>query len=928
LELAFLVELKVFSRAMNPTQESPALRSGFEKIDEDLAFLIDTLAEVLTDLGEEELALCLPWRSQQPALPEPLPTTAGQAYSIAFQLLNMVEENAAAVFRGLREEERGAATERGLWGATVREMKEAGAGVEDFYRTLDHLRVEPVLTAHPTEAKRLSVLEQHRVLYQLLSGLNRPEKGAFRDRLRRELRTALERLWRTGETHLRRPKVSDERRNLLYYLTEVFPRALPGLDARLEEALDLAGWTTKPLWDSLTWPRLRFGTWVGGDRDGHPFVTSAVTDESLRELRQGAFKVLLHKLEKLRQVMTLSGTLQPPPSALLERFVPRSAEPPENEPWRYFVQCMIERLQHTSGLSPSSPDLPPYASPSDLQEDLAALVAGLQEIGARRLARRDVRPIQRCLDVFGFHLAALDIRQNSRFHRLALGQLMDAAGLPGQAFAHEWNEEQRRAFLEAELQSSRPFLPAGQQDAGEESAAVLSSYRVLVHHIQQHGLAGLGSLIVSMTTGVSDLLSVYVLAREAGLCRLTETGLACALPVVPLFETLADLEAGPTILADFLSHPVTQATLCWQKEARASSRPIEQQVMVGYSDSCKDAGILASQWGLHRAQKELSQLAAVRDTAICFFHGRGGTVSRGAGPTHRFLEALPHGALGGSIRLTEQGETVAQKFANLETATFNLELLLAGVTKTTWAHEQATGSTTALEEEGAPLMTRLARASQQTYRDFLRDPEFMTFYRQATPIDALEHCQIGSRPARRTGAATLDDLRAIPWVFSWNQSRFYLPGWFGVGSALAACGEEDLTLLTRLLREWPFANYAFTNIEASVASSDAELMQLYGNLVAEEAVREKFLSQALAERQRTAAFLDKLYGAPFATRRPRMAKTLALRAEALRILHEQQVHLLRQWRQARQENSPLAQSLMPALTLSVNAIASGLRTTG
>jgi phosphoenolpyruvate carboxylase len=756
--------------------------------------------------------------------------------------------------------------------------------------------------------------------------LNRPEKGIFRERLRRDLRAALERLWRTGETHLRRPKISDERRNLLYYLTEVFPRALPGLDARLEEALDRAGWSARPLWDSLRVPQLRFGTWVGGDRDGHPFVTAEVTAESLRELRQGAFKVLLHKLEKLRQIMTISGTLQPPPASLLARFGCPADDAPDPEPWRHFVERIIERLQRTAEESVLPAE--GYASPADLQEDLAALVAGLQEVGAKRLARRDVRPIQRAVDVFGFHLAALDIRQNSRFHRLALGQLMDAAGLPGQAFAHEWDEDQRRAFLEEELRSPRPFLPPGQQNAGEESAAVLACYRVLVDHLQKHGPAGLGSLIVSMTTGVSDLLTVYVLAREAGLCRLTEDGLACALAVVPLFETLADLEACPRILGEFLDHPVTRASLLWQKTSREPSRPLEQQVMVGYSDSCKDAGILASQWGLHRAQKQLSRLGAARDLSICFFHGRGGTVSRGAGPTHRFLEALPHGALGGSIRLTEQGETVAQKFANLETATFNLELLLAGVAKTTWAHRQATGATSLSEEEGTPLMIRLAAISQEHYRKFLHDPDFMTFYRQATPIDALEHCQIGSRPARRTGAATLEDLRAIPWVFSWNQSRFYLPGWFGVGSALSACSDEEIALLTRLVREWPFANYAFTNIEASVASSDAELMSLYSQLVLEKEVREKFLGQALEERERTTAGLEKLYGAPFAVRRPRMAKTLALRAEALRILHEQQVDLLRRWRLARAGESAEAQSLMPALTLSVNAIASGLRTTG
>lgn len=900
-------------------------QAGFDKIDEDLSFLMSALGDVLHSLGRENLAHHLPWNEGIPAHPSlcgemPLPDGTGQGFSIAFQLLNLVEENAAGFFRAQREATRGLTAERGLWAATLQKLKSDGATEEEIGRILASVRVEPVLTAHPTEAKRLPVLEQHRLLYQLLARINAANGIPARTRLREEVMTVLERLWRTGETHLRRPTVADERRNLLYYLTRVFPTVLRDLDARLAEALDALGFDARRMLTSYGFPRLSFGTWVGGDRDGHPFVTAEVTSETFAELRAGAQGVLLEKLLALQEVLTLSPEEQAPPAFLFERFGPLPEERDSREPWRWFVQVIIERLGTQSAAHPA------YGSPEELIADLEILAKGLESIGAERLAWRDVCPVRRVVEVFGFHLARLDIRQNSRFHRLALGQILDAAGLPGRAFAHEWTPEERREFLERELYSSRPFLPPGQSPDGEEARTVLACYAVVAEEIRKHGWAGLGSFIVSMTTGPEDLFTVFLLAREAGLCRYSNGVLACALPVVPLFETLDDLRAAEAILATTLDHPATQATLEWQKEREHSERPL-QQVMVGYSDSCKDAGILASAWGLHQAQRDLAALAGRRGLEICFFHGRGGTVSRGAGPTHRFLEALPEGSLGGALRVTEQGETVAQKFANLETACFNLELLLAGVAGA-WSKSRQTTPAPQAHEHFFPLMDALAEKSQETYRAFLRRPGFLEFYRQATPIDALELCQIGSRPARRTGAASLEDLRAIPWVFSWNQCRFYLPGWYGVGTALMSLAPDERHELARILPQWPFANYALTNIEASVASSEANLMALYAGLVQNPSLREEFLQLALDERQRTLAALEEIYGAPLEERRPRLAKTLTLRAEALRTLHIEQVRLLRQWRTAREADTERADELRPLLTLSIHAIASGLRTTG
>jgi phosphoenolpyruvate carboxylase len=451
---------------------------------------------------------------------------------------------------------------------------------------------------------------------------------------------------------------------------------------------------------------------------------------------------------------------------------------------------------------------------------------------------------------------------------------------------------------------------------------------VLADQLQRHGAAGVGSLIVSMTRRVSDLLAVYVLAREAGLLRLFPEGMVCLLPVVPLLETVEDLERGPEILRAFLEFPVTRASL--QFHAARAGRPGQprQQVMVGYSDSNKDAGILASQWALQRGQARLSEVGRLAGVRVQFFHGRGGTISRGAGPTHRFLEALPPGSLDGSIRLTEQGETIAQKYGNPNTARYHLELLLAGVTATACLHREAAP----FPAELVPLLERLATESRQAYRQLLETDGFLQFHRQATPLDALENTRIGSRPSRRTGQASLADLRAIPWVFSWTQARFYLPGWFGAGSALKSLRDErpaDYKALAEALPESAFLKYVLTNIESSLVSANADLMRAYAGLVPDEKVRERFMGRILDELDSTRIILEDLFQGTFAERRPRLAYTLDIREAPLRVLHLQQVALLREWRAVLASGDQAsADAMLPDMLISINAIASGLRTTG
>jgi phosphoenolpyruvate carboxylase len=830
--------------------------------------------------------------------------------------------------RRLREKQRGPEAETGLWADNVNQMQRAGLDEAAILEVLQRVLVEPVLTAHPTEAKRETARERHREIYSLM---NRHENAAYtpreQARFKRQLEVQLESLWRTGEIHVTRPTIEAELENALHYLREVFPEALARAHTHLREAWVSSGFNPASV-DALP-PLVTFGTWIGGDRDGHPFVTADVTRHALRALRVNALRVQRRSLEKLAQEVPLSVLFQATPpelEALVERLTAEVAshsaenaafirERNREEPWRAAAYLMRAKVL----LAIEHPDsAAAYRAPAELESDLVILSDMLSAVGAHALVMEFIVPFRRQIAAFGFHSAALDVRQNSAFHEKALSQLLAAAGVPDGASFSAWPVGAKREFLERELISPRPFLAPG-MSAGPEADTVLACHRVLAEHRAKHGTAGLGALIVSMTRRSEDLLIVYLLAREAGLMEFSSEGLVCPLPVTPLFETMADLEAGPGIVADFLSHPVTQRSLGPQPSL---------QMMVGYSDSNKDCGILASQWALHRAQGELSQVTLSRGIRPVFFHGRGGTVGRGAGPTHWFMEALPGGSLTGRLRMTEQGETIAQKYAHLGSAVYNIELLMASAAAATSRSKPDGGDDAAL----LPVLDKLAAWSRDTYRALLREADFMTFYRGATPIDALENARIGSRPSRRTGQATLDDLRAIPWVFSWTQARYYLPGWFGSGTALQRLRDEDaggFRLLMEQLTHNAFLRYVLTNIESSLMSANEQWMRAYAALVPDSAVRDRFLDIILNEFHGTRDVLTYIFQGTFEARRPRLAFTLAIREQPLSVLHAQQIELLSTWRAvvsaARHDQ---AEGMIPDLLVSVNALASGLRTTG
>ncbi len=912
--------------------KSRHLREWFEQIDEDISFLVDCFAEVLTDLGHANVVDALPWRSGSGDDVGSAPIGMDkidhelQVLSIAYHLLNIVEENAAGQARDERENLHGALHEPGLWGSSLRQLIEHGRSELEIARALESVHVEIVLTAHPTEAKRPAVLRQHRALSKEFARLgSRNLTGSERDAIRERIKVILERLWRTGEMYLSKPEVSSELEHILDYFVMVFPAAIPILRHRLASAWCGAGFSIDQLPEASPGPQLRFGNWVGGDRDGHPLVTPKITASTLQRMRRNALDIVQAGLQRLHENLTLSDLFQTPPEILLSA-ISRYRESPlvlENEPlphprepWRRFVYLIMRRLTKTI-----DGDALGYAFCSDLHADLQVIRESLMAVGAKRLVAAEIDPLVMGLNTFGFHLAALDIRQNSEYHAIALSQMLRAAGFEDWNYA-TWTKEKRHAFLESELKTFRPLVPK-HAELGEEARNVLGYFQVVADHIDQYGAAGIGKFIVSMTRESTDLLLMYAFAREVGLLNAVDGKMRCAISIVPLFETLSDLEGSAEIMGEFFAFPVTKDTL---RNGNGDVRA--QEIMIGYSDSNKDAGILASHWALHQAQRALVNVGKTHGVDVTFFHGRGGTFSRGAGPVHRFLKSLPDDSVSNGIRMTEQGEMIAQKFGNLPTAVFNLELLLAGMTVVSLQHPSPEDD----DDRHLDICGRLSAWSAETYRELLASPGFLDFWSHATPIDALELSFIGSRPTRRTGQRTIEDLRAIPWVFSWTQARFYLTGWYGVGSALERLQKEtpdDYGYIKEGGPSLAFLQYVLNNAETSNASADVTIMGQYSALVPDAEIRTRHLDRIVGEHQLTESMLNDFFNASRDKRRPRLIKTLEKRAEGLRRLHDRQIQLLSQWREfSINGEQDRADALFPVLLLSINAIAGAERTTG
>ncbi|TVP49645.1 MAG: phosphoenolpyruvate carboxylase [Mongoliibacter sp.] len=887
----------------------------FEKISTDMAFLKNCFKKVLVGLGEDKLAAILDQKLDKDLILKMGSETEEkhiQVLSIYLQLMNLVEENAAVQYRRKMEDQKGMNSIRGSWSETFERLKNKGLSEKQIKDILKQIRLSPVLTAHPTEAKRISIIELHRDLYLELVKL---ENTAFskkeKDKITHEIIALLERWWRSGEVYLEKPTVKTERYNVMHYFTKVFPKILEKSDQQLELSWINSGFDSKNLNLPEDFPLVNFGSWVGGDRDGHPYVSAELTSETLLEHRKASLDLIKSKILELGSKLSFSEIRNPIPEHFRNEIKSRAEELGELgekalkrntlEPWRQFINLIMVKLEETEkGFSEFQ-----YLNSEELKSDLKLLRNSLLEIGADKIVRQLLFPVERLVDCFGFHLVKLDIRQNSEFHDKAMEQILNKT-FPDKKPFRQWSEEEKLSFINEELKSNRPFAIAGEQ-FGEEADKVLDCYRAVKTHTDRFGNEGIGAFIVSMTRSLRDLLTVYLLMREAGLNRKT-------FQVVPLFETIEDLDCSDAIMDSYLSH---------SEYAKSDI----QEIMLGYSDSNKDGGIIASRYNIYRTEDKLAKIAQKHNIRFRYFHGIGGTISRGGGKYHRFLESMPPGSLSGEMKLTVQGETIAQQFANLLNGTYNMEMLLSGMLQqTAYCHYPNTSDQYPLDS-----LQLLSGYSLNYYKKLIEHPSFIEFYGQATPIDVLELSKIGSRPSRRTGTRSLADLRAIPWVFSWSQSRFNITGWYGIGYALSKIREEQPEDYNKLLGNadsWPLLRYILIQVETNLMNAETGIMKAYGNLVENEEIKIEMINLLMEEYKRSLDEIQLMFEKPREVRRTSQMDNMKRRGNALQALHQLQIHELKSWRSIKESEPEKSEILIKRLLEITTALASGLKNTG
>lgn len=904
----------------------------------DLEFLLNCFSEVLTENNEAGLAQCIPWLCESYNY-NAIEFTQKHfhMFSICFQLLNLAETNGAVQNRRKIEEENSLESINGLWANSLDILKKRNFTDEQIAGIFHEISVQPVLTAHPTEAKRPVILKKYRELYLLLVKRENSMYNSYEiEETRNEIKRVITSIWFIDEYYMEKPNVETELDNVIHYFVNVFPEITELLNYRLLQAWKHAGFDPSRLVEENNFPVLKFGTWIGGDRDGHSLVTAKVTQNTLMTLRLNAFLVLKEEMIKLSENLSFYCDINELPQNIEERFreliveiggesVPLVANG-KNEAFKLFVLLLIEKLPINIGKAQTFELVDKrgsYSKSKQLINDLECLKEALTKYGVNVLANNAVNQTIHIVKTFGFHLAELDIRQNSNYYEKALIQIVNASRL-GEKDIVEFSPGEKEKIISNELKSNRPFIREWNY-LPVESKSVLECFGVLKDYLNEYSNQAIGSLIVSMTRSVYDLMMVYILARESGLTFFDRT-LVLKLHVVPLFETIDDLIASPAIMEQYFSFPEVQNSLEYQRVNNNQHQKV-QEVMIGYSDSNKDGGILASSWYLYKAQKEIAEVGKKFGVEIKFFHGKGGSISRGAGPVHWFLRSLPHGTLSGKFKITEQGETIEKKFANKINAAYNLELMIAGNTLNTLLHQTDNGN----ENQAEEILEYMGNESYKIYTQLLQNEHFLEFYQQATPIDVIEESKIGSRPARRTGKRTFADLRAIPWVFSWGQSRYHITSWYGVGSTLEKLQNEfpeKYRQLKELLHTNQFVRYILTNIDTSLASSDEEIMKIYAGLVDNPTVRESILELLLTEFRKTHQLMQELLGRPMHERRKNHFYSTGLRAEALDILHKNQVKQLHRWRNSKETNEAVKKELLNQLLISVNAIANAMGTTG
>jgi len=897
--------------------------------DEDLARTAGLLHDCFRDVirtHQPEIERVLAGEPLDPQAPPELVARAIQAQGMWFQLLSIAEQNAAMRQRRQSEVERGYDQLRGTFAQVVSAAARGGVAADEMRAVIANLRVRPVITAHPTEAKRVTVLEKHRRIYRRLVDLEAP-RWTPRERraLVENLRTEIELLWLTGELRLEKPTVEQELAWGLYFVHENLFEVVPDLVDKLERALRQAYPTER--WHVP--PFFQFGSWIGGDRDGNPLVTNDVTRRALCENRIASLRRYRQRIADLLRALSVTERAAPIAPAFREALArelaasgdaERIQQRNRGEVYRQFVTCMLRKLDATltsAERRETAPETTAYRTADELIADLRTLEDGLVAARGERAADLLVRPVRREVEAFRFSTFRLDVRDNSPRVNGALAALWRArnSGDPPSPASPEW-----RTWLQSEL--AHPLRPLADRPAPPpEALETIGLFRLIREVRECLDREAVGTFILSMTHDVADILGVYLLAKQAGLFADAAGVESCTLPIVPLFESIDDLRRAPEIVRDLLQVPLVRRTV------RAQGGVFE--VMIGYSDSNKDGGFLASNWELAKAQLRLTRLGRECGVPIAFFHGRGGSVSRGGAPTGRAIAAQPAGSIQGRLRLTEQGEVVSFKYANRGTAAYQTELLAASVLEHSLKseREQALVPTTEFDE----AMEALSGAAHAAYRRLVEHPRLVDYFQAASPVEEIALLNIGSRPARRTGIRTLADLRAIPWVFAWTQNRHFIPGWYGLGTGLATFldvrGSRGETLLKRMFSDFRLFRLIMDEVEKTLAYVDLELARGYAELVADPWLRQEIFSLVTDEYHRTVAVVRRLTGGTaLADRFPRFRQRLANRLPTLNQVNRQQIDLLRRHR-ATAADKPLEDELA-ALLLSINCIAAGFGTTG
>lgn len=875
------------------------------------------------------------------------PNSVARAFSYFLHLANIAEDrdqNRRQRARALADD----SAARGSLRDAVQTLAKHGVGAARIRRLLAEASVMPVLTAHPTEVQRKSTLDVHREIAWALTQRDGPLTPEELAQLDASLLGRVATLWQTRMLRYTRLTVADEIENALSYYRSTFLQVIPRLYADLSKLLNREPAKPFAAPPPPLEPFLRMGSWIGGDRDGNPNVDASTLERALLRQATVLFEHYLQEVHALGAELSITTLLISANPELLALADSSGDDSPHrrDEPYRRALVGVYARLAATAqGLTGqdlarrSTVAAPPYGGPEELSADLAVIAASLAAHHGAPLGKLRLAGLQQAVEVFGFHLATVDLRQSSDVHERALAELFALAGTQhnGQTLDYlALNEDERVALLRAELAQARP-LASPWIAYSEDTTRELAVLRAAAAGRARYGKQAVRQTIVSHTETLSDLLEVMVLQKEAGLIAPAGQDIAPedGLMVVPLFETIPDLQRGAEIMAAWLDLPEVR-----QRVQRAQNGA--QEVMLGYSDSNKDGGFLTSNWSLYQAERALVDVFSARHVRLRLFHGRGGSVGRGGGSSFDAILAQPPGTVAGQIRLTEQGEVIQSKYKDAEVGRWHLELLVAATLESSLApRAEATCAEDAHMAHHGPAMSFMSDMAQRTYRGLVYDtPRFAEYFFAATPISEIAGLNIGSRPASRKKGQRIEDLRAIPWGFSWAQCRLMLTGWYGMGSAIEAyleTGAPDaprsrrgrLAQLREMARDWPAFRTLLSNMEMVLAKSDLAIAARYAQLVPQRALRDRIFGAISAEHARTLAMLKLLTQRELLADNPTLQDSLRERFAYIDPLNYLQIDLIRRHRAAQKHpDAEIDKRVQRAIHLTINGIAAGLRNSG